>query len=195
MSIRIMVACEDHTHDQYVAVPIIKLLMRHLGRPQADIKVITNPRLQGISNVLSLMCDILERYEKYSDLVIFVVDGDCEDGVDGRPDRLAKLRNKIESCENNPGNGLVVVARQEVEVWALWGSRSVIGDSWNTVTNERDPKERYFQPLLTTADARMPGGGRRRLTELTVATGWRSLAGGCPELRDLEREVKAKLGL
>lgn len=173
-----MIACEDHTYDQYVVVPVIKLLMRHLGRPQAEVKVITNPRLQGISNVIALMCDILERYEKISDLVIFVVDGDCEDGADGRPDRVARLLNKLASCENNSENGLVVVARQEVEVWALWGSRSDIGDSWSTITKERDPKERYFQPLLTPADARMPGGGRRRLAELTIATGWRSSAGG-----------------
>lgn len=189
MSLKIVIACEDHTLDQYVVVPVVKLLMSHIGRPQADVRVITNPRLQGINTLLKQMCRILERYEKIADLVIFIVDGDCEDG------RPASLRSRMQSCDYNPGNGIVVVARQEVEVWALWGSRSEIKTNWRSITSERDPKERYFSPLLTPADARMPGGGRQRLIGLSVAQGWRSLSSGCLELKELENEVRSKLGL
>jgi hypothetical protein len=195
MGLRIMLACEDHTLDQYVACPVIKLLMAYLRRPRADVKVITSPRLKGIDTLIAQMCGILKRYGAISDLIIFVVDGDREDGRDGRPDRIARFRRLIEACEKNAEKGIVVVARQELEVWALWGSRTEIGAHWGDITEERDPKERYFDPLITPGDLKVPGRGRQRLIALSVAQGWASLSGGCRELKELEADVRAKLGL
>jgi hypothetical protein len=195
MSLRIMFACEDHTLDQYVVGPVIKLLMSTLGRPRADVRVITSPRLMGFENLVSQICSILERYGPISDLVVFVLDGDCDDGRDGGLDRLTRLRRLVQACESSSEKGAVVVARQEVEVWALWGSRSEINARWSDITRERDPKERYFDPLLTQADLKTPGRGRQRLTALSVAQGWASLSGACPELKELEADLRAKLGL
>jgi hypothetical protein len=195
MSLRIMIACEDHTLDQYVACPVIKAMMAHLGRPRADVRVITSPRLRGINTLTEQMCEILEQYGKISDLIIFAVDGDCEDGRDGKPDRHTKLRRLMEACPTSSDKGAVVIARQELEVWALWGSKSKIKGRWSEVTQERDPKERYFEPLLTSADLQAPGRGRQRLVALSIAQGWASLAGGCPELKELEDEVRERLSL
>jgi hypothetical protein len=190
-----MLACEDHTLDQYVACPVVKLLMTHLGRPQADVRVITSPRLKGLDTLIAQICAILERYGAIADLVIFVVDGDCDDGRDGKLDRVTRLRRLVQDCESNSEKGVVVVARQELEVWALWGSRSQISARWNDITSERDPKELYFEPLISSGDLKAPGRGRQRLTALSVAQGWKSLSAGCPELRDLEADVRTKLGL
>lgn len=195
MSLRVTVACEDHTLDQYTACPVIKLLMTYLGRPQADVRVITSPRLKGIDSLIAQICPILARYGPISDLVIFAVDGDCKDGRDGRLDRLTRIRNLIQACESNSQKGVVVVARQELEVWALWGSRSRIRASWADVTEECDPKELYFEPLVTPGDLNVPGRGRQRLTGLSVAEGWASLSAGCPELKELEAEVRTRLAL
>ena len=70
----------------YVAGPVIKQLVGYLGRPQADVRVITSPRLKGIQSLMAQICEILKKYGPVSDMVIFVVDGDCEDGRDGKID-------------------------------------------------------------------------------------------------------------
>ena len=190
-----MVAFEDHTLDQYVACPVIKLLMARLGRPRTEVRPITNPRLHGVENLMSQICEILERYGAVADLVIFVVDGDCQDGRDGKLDRLSKMRRLIDACQSYPEKGVAVVARQELEVWALWGSRSALPAGWAKVTQECHPKERFFEQLTAAADRRVPGYGRQRLTALSVAEGWDSLSGGCPELKELEVAVREKLSL
>jgi hypothetical protein len=189
-----MLACEDHTLDQYIVRPVISALLADLGRPSADVRVITNPRIQGISNLKAKACSILERYSLISALVIFIVDCDCEDGQNGRLDRYALFRNLLDNCSNHDTAALVV-ARQEVEVWALWGSRSNLGVSWQTVVRERHPKERFFEPLTTPADNRVPGRGRQRLIALSLDQGLRSLCSGCPELKDLQDEIRERLGL
>jgi hypothetical protein len=194
VGLRITVACEDHTLDQYVACPVIKLLMAHLGRPRADVRVITSPRLRGINDLISQICPILERYGAISRLVIFVVDGDCDDGRDGKLDRLTKFRKLVDDCDNGE-KGVVVVARQELEVWALWGSRIQTSARWADILEECHPKERFFEPLVTSADRKVPGRGRQRLTALSVDQGWDSLSAGCSELRDLEAELRMKLDL
>ena len=174
MALRIAVACEDHTLDQYVACPVIKMLMAHLGRRQADVRVITSPRLRGINDLVSQICPILERYGAISRLVIFIIDGDCDDGRDGKLDRLTKFRRLIDACDNAE-KGVVVVARQEIEVWALWGSRAPTGARWADILEECHPKERFFEALVTSADRKVPGRGRQRLTERSVAQGCRNL--------------------
>ena len=90
-------------------------------------------------------------------------------------------------------NALVVAARQELEVWALWGSRSKLGAPWNEVLDECHPKERFFEPLITAEDNKFPGRGRERLITVSLQQGWRSLCAGCPELAQLQGEFRARL--
>jgi hypothetical protein len=194
MSIKISLACEDHTLDQYIAKSVIKALLAYLGRPNARIHVISNPRIRGFDNLKAQACSILETYGPISDLVIFLMDADGLDGLDGRPDRKQQFHDRISACPNND-KALVIVARQELEVWALWGSRSRIDASWAQVIQERDPKERFFFPLLTSADRKVPGYGRQRFITISLSQGWNSICSGCPELRQLEDEIRVKLGL
>jgi hypothetical protein len=194
MSIKVSLACEDHTLDQYVVRPVIKALLTNLGRPNARIHVITNPRIRGFENLKAQACSILETYGPISALVIFVIDADGQDGLDGRPDRKQQFLNSLSVCPNND-KALVVVARQELEVWALWGSRSRIDVQWADVVQERDPKERFFDSLVTSLDRKVPGYGRQRLIAASLRGGWPSLCSGCPEIRQLEHEVREKLGL
>lgn len=192
MSIRISVVCEDHTLDQYVVRPVISALMAEIGKPRCIIRVVTDPKLNGIDGLRQQFTGILRRYAAVSDVVIFAIDADGKDGLDGRGNRKAAFDELLEG-QTDARRGAVVVAVQELEVWALWGSRTQIRDSWQKVRAELHPKERYFAPLLTDADKRHPGKGRARLTELSLANGWASLRAGCPELGALEAEIRERL--
>ena len=192
MSFKVTLAFEDHTLDQYIGRPVMQALLADLGKPNAIVRPVMNPRIRGIEQLKNQACEILDSYSPISDFVVFMIDCDGEDGSHGRGDRLATFRNLIANCPKGE-NALVVVARQELEVWALWGSRSDLGVPWSEVIKERDPKERFFEPLITAADQKFPGRGRERLVTLSLRSGWRSLRSGCPELAQLQDELQARL--
>ncbi len=78
-------------------------------------------------------------------------------------------------------------------MWAVWGVRSLLGVSWSAVRAERDPKERFFDPQTTDADAKAPGKGRTRLIKESLSAGWASIASGCPELKDFEKSLRERV--
>lgn len=124
-----------------------------------------------------------------------MADLDGQDGRAGAGDRRAAFADRLAALPADVrAKTLVILAVQELEVWALWGSRAQIPDPWSLVRAERDPKERYFEPLLTDGDRMSLGRGRIRLVRLNLASGWQSLRDGCPELRDAEDEIKSRLG-
>lgn len=194
MSLRISIACEDHTLDQYIIKPVIRNLFADLGRPRARVEMITSPRLQGFSTLKQNASALLDRYGTISDLVLFVMDADGKDGASGRPDRRKEFEEMIRTHEYSD-KSLVIAAQQELEVWSLWGCRNDLGATWAEVRSERDPKELYFEPLVTSADRRTPGAGRQRLISLSLKEGWRSFIHGCPEVQWLEQEIRHKLAL
>jgi hypothetical protein len=193
MSLKVAVICEDHTNDQYIVEPVLKALLQHLGKPRARIQLVMNPRIQGLASLIGHLCDLIARYSAIADIVIVAVDSDCEDGRLGHGDRVRQMRNRVANCSDGSDRTLVVVAQQEVEVWALWGQRNSIESEWSAVRAECDPKERYFDTFITRDDLRVAGAGRTRLIEASLARGWVSLTQGCPELGDLERELRALL--
>ncbi|WP_134196228.1 hypothetical protein [Curtobacterium sp. PhB25] len=193
MSFKVAVVCEDHTLDQYVVVPIIRAVLSAAGKPQAVVRVVTSPQLRGISNVETEFEAIATRYSAINDMVIFALDRDALDGQGGRGDRAASFSAKVASLEPAIRSKVeVVLAVEETEVWALWGVRSDIKDSWAVVRGERDSKERYFDPFVTRGDMRQPGQGRTRLVSMSIDQGWSSLSTGCPELADLKTRVASR---
>lgn len=194
MTCRIAIACSDHTLDEYVLVPVIELAMKAIGKPKARVKPIRDPRIQGDSEYFRRTCELLARYGPIADAVVFVVDVDCDDGRDGSPHRVEKMRAVLDRCESPyRGKAVVVGAIHEAEVWATWGSRSELGVAWSVVRADCHPKERFFNPLLTPSDHDLPDKGRARLTQQSLAAGWESIKSGCPELGDLEREILAAI--
>jgi hypothetical protein len=95
---------------------------------------------------------------------------------------------RLADCERYSTKGVVLVAIQEAEVWALWGVRAELGVSWPEVRAECNPKERFFEAYLD--GSLTPDGGRRDLMEKALASGWDSLKLGCPELQQLEDELR-----
>lgn len=194
MSLRIQLAFEDHTHDQYLVRPVVEALLKDAGLARSQVRAITDPRIRGVEDLRANACMILARYGPISDVVIFAIDADRQDGCEGRRDRKALFEATLAACESDSENYVVVVAHQELEVWALWGSRAELGAPWKTVRAEQHPKEVYLDKLLTQADLRAPGKGRGRLIEKSLASGWTSLKQGCPELAVFETELLKILG-
>lgn len=184
--------CEDHTHDQYIVRPVLQRLLSTAGKPHATVTVVMDPRLKGIDDLKRRACEVLKRYGAVADIVVFVVDADGLDGTGGMGNRQELLQRLVQKCEKYSERAFVVAAIQEVEVWALWGSRAQLGVEWKDVRAERHPKERFFEPLVTSADQRTPGRGRVRLIEKSL-TNWGSLAGGCPELGEFASAVQSLL--
>lgn len=193
MGIKIAVACEDPTWDQFILAPVLKAALKACQKPNARLEIIRNPHSRGFDNLLQQACEILDRYGGISDVVIFAVDLDCEDGTAQRRDKLLRLRNQIERCGECATNVIVVGARQELEVWCLWGAKGEINARWEEIAADCHPKERFFEPLLTPADELRPDGGRSRLIEKSLQSGWESIRTGCPELHGLETDLLAVL--
>jgi len=193
VSYRVYVVCEDHTLDQYIAKPVISAMLSVIGKVKADVRVVTSPQLRGYGDLKREACAILARYGAIGDLVVFIADADGCKIVNGKPERHEALSKVVDNCASHGHKGAVVVARQEIEVWALWGVRSQLKDSWSTVVKDPHPKERYFDSMLDASDIRKPGKGRMRLTALSLAGGWSSLRKGCEELGELETELRRRL--
>lgn len=195
MSSRIFVICEDHTLDQYIVRPVVAAAAARAGKGSAQVRVVTSPRLRGISDVERNFSDLVERYCALGDGVVFALDLDLCNGLHGRSDRAARfdlLRRRLPADVQD--KVLVVLAEQEVEVWALWGVRSQLGAPWSQVRQERDPKEAFFNPLVTSGDRKAPGQGRGRLIAESLAGGWTSFVSGCPEadtIADFVRRICA----
>lgn len=194
MGTRVFVACEDPLLDQYVAVPVVTAIFRQgLGRAQAKVRAITNPRIRGIENLLDSVPSLVTRYAPLGTCVVFVADLDCQDGGDGRGDRFHAFQSRLEQLPPHLREKTsVVLAVQELEVWALWGSRSLLDDDWSVVRAERDPKETHFDTLVRSEDRLALGKGRSRLVKLSLDAGWHSLRAGCPELAQAEADLRSR---
>lgn len=185
---KVAFVCEDPIYDQYIAGPVVKEALRQLGKPHADVRPILTPKTRGFSTVLKHACEILDRYSPIVAAVVFVIDLDCDDGSPGRGDKVQALKGVIAGCDDS-SKAVVVAARQELEVWALWGVRGDL-PPWQDVRAHCDPKEPFFNPLLTKADAERPDGGRSRLIAASLNEGWQSLSTGCSELEELQNELR-----
>lgn len=191
MTFRVAVLCEDHTNDQYILRPLVRETLAHLGKPDARITVVSNPRIRGFDSLLARACDVIERYAKLVDLILVCYDLDGQDGSAGRTDKHARVKNALNNCPNS--KTVTIGAEQEIEVWALWGSRAQL-PHWAEVRAEAHAKERYFDPLITSRDSIRADGGRSRLMESSLAAGITSLVQGCPELGELLTRIRDLVG-
>ena len=47
MSLRVLVIPEDPTHNGYILKPIAEMILADVGKPNAKVELLTNPRLTG----------------------------------------------------------------------------------------------------------------------------------------------------
>ena len=159
--------------------------MRDVGRPNAKVKLLTQPRVRGYDQAVSAIRNKLAARYGFMDLWLFFPDADRTSG-----DAMRNLETHVAA----EGITLLCCAAQpEVEIYACAGLRNDMQEAWADVRRHPRMKEEVFNPLLTRyGDPGRPGAGR----DLMVA---RSLGNLpllfqlCPELRCLRDRIAAFL--
>ncbi|HSN98806.1 MAG TPA: hypothetical protein VLS89_10995 [Candidatus Nanopelagicales bacterium] len=188
----VLIIPEDFRKDQYVLRPIIRALLADLGKPRANVRVLTDPLLGGIDKALDLDVlrdDVLARYRGMVQLFLLLVDRD------GKPGRGASLANVEREVRGALGGGrclLAECAHQEIEVWALAGADDLPKtQGWAQVRAEMHPKEVYFEPYAASRGlSEEPGEGRDTLGR-EAASRLPRLKQLCPEIAHLASRVGA----
>jgi len=188
--VNVLIVAEDHRNDQYILRPIVRALLSQVGKPHANVKVPTRPRLRGLPQVLN-RDNIRNVILLYPETDLFLV---CVDR-DGRAERRAELDALEEyvAAEGllRPGQALFAQeAHQELEVWLLAGHNLPKDWSWRALRAEPHPKEAYFEPFaVRTAVANGVGGGRKILAEDAAQQYAPRVRRLCPELAKLEARI------
>lgn len=191
MSLNVLVIPEDSRTDQYIAGPVIESAIRSCGRPNCNVRVLSDPILGGIDAALN-KANLAEIVDRYPTVQLFILAVD-RDGDESRR-ALLDQREKELTGSLAAGQGfLAIEAWQEIEVWGLAGQR-LPGLRWSDIRAERDPKEIYFEPFVQ-ANLDRPGlGGGRRTLGIEAARRYGRVRQRCPELSDLEERVSHWLG-
>ncbi len=181
MSFRVLVIPEDPTYNGYILQPIVERMLTELGKPQAHVKVLTNPKLNGYPHAISAIReDLALRYGRF-DLWLFLPDADRAGNLEALETELSGQNVRLFCCAAQP----------EVEAWLLAGHRDKLPIHWSDVRQHAHMKEDVFEPFLKEfGDDRSPGGGRERLVRETLAN-YRGLLSVCPELAELEGRLRA----
>ena len=158
-------------------------MLSELGKPNARVTVLTNPKLNGYPHAVSAVRgDLADRYG-HLDLWLFLPDGDRAAGLAALEEEMAHRGIHLICCAAQP----------EIEAWLLAGFRDELGVAWPELRQHPRLKEEVFEPFLSQfGDARSPGGGRERLMRQTLGN-YRGLLSVCPELADLENRLRAFL--
>ncbi|MGD0091767.1 MAG: hypothetical protein ABSE73_17770 [Planctomycetota bacterium] len=180
MSFSVLIIPEDPTHNGYILKPLVERMMRELGKPQARVKVLENPKLNGYDDALRAIEEDLPLRYKHFDLWLFLPDAD-------KAKNLAGLERELEA------QGICLrccAAKPEVEAWLLAGHREKLNLDWKHVRKHARLKEMVFATFLEKyGDARAPGGGRSALMEATLR-GYDGLLTACDELKGLQERLK-----
>lgn len=186
MRFGVLIVPEDPTHDRYILKPLVEALLVDLGKPNAKVEVLANPRIQGYEQAKRLLLERLLQQYSHRDLLLFMPDSDLLD----RSSEFKHLENAAADC----GARLICCAAiPEVEIWLLAGHAERIGASWSQAREHSHLKETLFARFLQTyGDPRRPGGGRDQLLKQTL----RNLPGllsRCSELLELRSRIAALL--
>jgi hypothetical protein len=161
--VNVLIIPEDFRKDQYLLKPIITAMLDYLGKPQAKVRVLTDPLLGGIGQALNFrqIEAIIERYRGMVDLFLLCVD---RDGMEGRRSQIDRIEAQAREILPDGGLFLGENAWQELEVWALAGLDLPRDWVWQQIRAERDPKEIYFRPIAEQRGLMAePGEGRKTL--------------------------------
>ena len=185
MSYRVLVISEDATDNGYILKPLVNRMLRECGKPNAEIKVLDNPRPKGYEHAKSLLIEqIPERYSHF-DLLLFLPDADGKN----RNEEFERLENNA----NEKGVKLLCCAAvQEVETWLLAGHLEKLSTSWQNIRADVSIKENVFDSFLAGhGDPRRAGGGRDLLMNETLQN-YSGLLQRCPELAILQQCIHAE---
>jgi hypothetical protein len=191
MSWNVLVVPEDPTNNGYLLRPLCKRLLREAGRPNANIVVLPEPRVQGYSHAKKLLEDRIPRNWWHFELILFICDADGS--AESRKDEFKRLE-QLALLRPRPVRLICCAAQQELETWLLSGHPEKLKDlsgRWQEIRAEVSVKERFFQPFLEKyGDPATPSQGRERLMQEALAN-YDGMKRRCPELQELEDRIRA----
>ena len=185
MSLTVLVIPEDPTQNGHILKPLVQAIMRDVGRPNAKVTLLTQPRVRGYDQAVTAVRNNLSARYGFMDLWLFFPDADKAE------------RNAMRDLEDHVATDgvtlLCCAAQPELEIFACAGFRDDIPESWEEVRRHPRMKEEVFGPLLAMhGDPRQPGAGRN----LMVGRSLRNLPllfQLCPELRRLRDRIECRL--
>lgn len=182
MSFKVLVIPEDPTHNGYILKPLVECIFVDLGKPNAKVTVLTNPRLQGYNQaVQAIKGDLSDRYG-FWDLWLFIPDADR-----ASPDAMEHLENDL---KEKSVRLICCPAQPEVEIYACVAFRDELKAGWQEARKSKHMKEEYFEPLLKMhGDPRRAGGGRDLMINESLSN-LKLLYRLCPELEKLKQRIK-----
>lgn len=185
MSFKVLVIPEDPTHNGYILKPLVETILTDAGKPNAKVRVLTDPHLVGFDDAKRAIREELEiKYALFFDLWLFMPDADR-----ATPESMAALESELEL---KGVRLLCCPAQPEVEIYACAAYRREIGMSWEEVRKHSHMKEDVFEVIRTKyGNVNSAGGGRSALIGEAVKN-LQLLYNLCPELKEL-RERIAKL--
>lgn len=190
MSYNVLVVPEDATNDHYILKPICAALLTAIGKPQAKLRVLTDPAVRGVNQALNdiFLASVFARYPMV-DLFLLCVDRDAEPGRDAS---VVDRQRKADALLTPPRRFLGTTAHQEVEVWCLAGMVDLPKSwGWQDIRAARDPKETYYRPYAASRNLLdAPGDGREALGR-EAAKRYASVRVRCAEIADLEARIAA----
>jgi hypothetical protein len=185
----VLIIAEDDRNDRFILQPIIKAMFRSLRRPR--IRVDTHVFRDGGWDAVKqweLIRHIIES-NRPTDLFLLCVD---RDGHEPRRRILDGLEEKAREVLSPPRLFLAEHAWQEVEVWALAGINWRLKPKWEweTIRNERDAKEHYFEPIARARGLLDSAGRGRRVLGAEAARNYTRVRQNCPEVLVLEERIR-----
>lgn len=183
MSFKVLVIPEDPTNNGYILKPLLKAILTDVNKPNANLQILPNPRLQGYDHaVRAIKNELLGKYGHWH-LWLFIPDSDRakSDAMDGLE---AELKDKGVHLICSP-------AIPEVEIYACVAFRDEFGEKWNEARKSTRFKEEYFEPLIEKhGNKDAPGKGREKMT-IEGLRKMETLYQLCPELKQLRDRIAA----
>jgi hypothetical protein len=188
MNVRIIP--EDDENDHFVLKPLFEAMFKHLGKPDADVKV-HHPKVTGWEAMKKWehIEGILDRFSSVR-LFVLCVDRDGHEQRRGILDRLEEKANRILRPTGRPF--LAEHAWQEVEVWTLAGINWKLKPkwTWDAIRSERDSKEHFFEPIVKDRGLMNSPGAGRAILGAEAAHSYAKVRQNCPEIRNLEGRIR-----
>jgi len=191
MSWNVLVVPEDPTNNGYLLRPLCRRLLREAGRPNANIVVLPEPKVQGYFHAKKLLEDRIPRDWWHFELILFICDADGL--AASRKDEFKRLE-QLARERTRPVPLICCAAEQELETWLLSGHPEKLkdlGEHWQKIRAEVSVKERFFDPFLEKhGDPATPSQGRERLMQEALKN-YDGMKRRCPELQELENRIRA----
>lgn len=183
MSREILVIPEDPTNNGYILRPLFSALLRRIGKPNARVRVLTDPRAQGFSHAVKLLEEILPDRWRHIQPWVFVPDADRANESAMRELEERSLRRGIRL--------ITCIAQPELEIYACFARRKSLPLRWQELRQHTHFKEDVFQKLISDGgvDPRGAGGGRAQLIKESIAE-LESMIQLCPGLHLLSERLE-----